>query len=110
LPKRQNQGECRHGGKRVTRDRRERTSELVTAVRLAVALCELIRDLLHDHLGQGGAHGLSCREYPRPEGRRLLSLLATARGRGAVLMHHPMLALEQCLRPVDRPGLGVPSR
>jgi hypothetical protein len=54
--------------------------------------------------------GLSCREYPRPEGRRLLSLLATARGRGAVLMHHPMLALEQCLRPVDRPGLGVPSR
>jgi hypothetical protein len=57
MPKRQNQGKCHHGGKRVTRDRRERTSELVTAVRLAVALWELIWDLIRDHLGQGGGHG-----------------------------------------------------
>jgi hypothetical protein len=50
-------GKRRRGGKRVARDRRERTEEMVTAVRLMMILWEVIWDLVREHLNRGGGPG-----------------------------------------------------
>jgi len=47
----------RRGNKRAAYDRREREVELVSAVRLAVTLLELIWALVRDHIFLGAGHG-----------------------------------------------------
>jgi hypothetical protein len=47
----------RRDGRQATRDKRERTAELVTAVRVAVTLWELIWALLRDHFSLGAGRG-----------------------------------------------------